>query len=211
MKEQVKSDNSNVNINILEAVNSKTSCVAWFKLADLITRKEKEKALILYRLLSHSFDDKAYALQVEGDILWSLEDEVALDKYRQAAYLYKKEKKLVAATAVYEHLLTLQPNNYDFLSTLIILYVLLSWPEKFEERYQLLLEKFAQGIIREDQIFDFSKKIIDFVQGANALLDEDAQEPFGIQSRNFEWLLGSLQTMLKKKNSDLLKKLKISA
>lgn len=211
MKEQVKNDNSSVNISILEAVNSKTSCVAWFKLADLITRKEKEKALNLYRLLSHSFDDKAYALQVEGDILWSLEDEVALDKYRQAAYLYKKEKNLVAATAVYEHLLTLQPNNYDFLSTAIILYILLSWPEKFEERYQLLLDKFAQGVIREDQLFDFSKKIIDFVKGANALLDEDAQEPLGIQSRNFEWLLGSMQTILKKKNSDLLKKLKISA
>lgn len=211
MKEQLRGDNSNVNINILETVNSKTSCVAWFKLAELITRKEKEKALNLYRLLSHSFEDKAYALQVEGDILWSLEDEVALDKYKQAAYLYKKERNLVAASAIYEHLLTLQPNNYDFLSTLIILYILLSWPEKFEERYQLLLEKFAQGIIREDQIFDFSKKIIDFGNGANALLDEDAQEPFGIQFRNFEWLLGSLQTILKKKNSDLLKRLKIPA
>lgn len=211
MKEQVKSDNSSVNISILEAVNSKTSCVAWFKLADLITRKEKEKALNLYRLLSHSFDDKAYALQVEGDILWSLEDEVALDRYKQAAFLYKKEKNLVAATAVYEHMLTLQPNNYDFLSTLIVLYILLSWPEKFEERYQLLLIKLEQGVVREDQVFDFSKKILDFVNGVNTLLDEDAQETLGIQSKKFKWLLSSLQTILKKKNSDLLEKLKISA
>jgi hypothetical protein len=211
MREQLNSNNSNVNINILEAANSKTSCVAWFKLADLITRKEKEKALNLYRLLSHSFDDRAYALQVEGDILWALEDEVAVDKYKQAAYLYKKEKKLVAATAVYEHLLTLQPNNYDFLSTLIILYILLSWSDKFEERYQALLDRLDQAIISEEQVLDFSKKIIDFAKGANALLDEDAQEAVGIQTENYDWLLKSLQNILKNRNSDLLNKLKISA
>jgi hypothetical protein len=65
MKEQVKGEIAGPNINVLEAANSKTACVAWFKLADLITRKEKEKALNLYRLLSHSFEDRAYALQVE--------------------------------------------------------------------------------------------------------------------------------------------------
>ena len=33
-----------------------------------VARKEKERALGVYRLLSHSFDDLAFARQLEGDI-----------------------------------------------------------------------------------------------------------------------------------------------
>ncbi len=190
---------------------SKTSCVAWFKLSELITRKEKEKALSLYRLLSHSLEDKAYALQVEGDILWSLEDKDALEKYTQAAYLYKKEKNLASATAVYEHLLTLQPHEFDYLSKLIIFYALLSWTEKFEERYLLLLDEFDQGMARLDQVFDLSKRVIDFITGVGQLKEREEGDDFlekKDRKKEFDWILKSLFSILKKRNSDLHEKIK---
>ena len=140
--------------------NQKPSCLAWFKLAELVSKKEKEKALNLYRLLSHSFQDKAYALQLEGDILWSLQDFLALEKYKQAAVLYKKEQRLVCAVGIYEHLLLLQPENYDFLSTLIILYSYCDWSEKFEENFNKVLGFLDQNLITQDHVLALTKKIV---------------------------------------------------
>ena len=42
--------------------------VAWFKLAEFVTRKEKERAFGVYRLLSHSIADRAFAAQLEACI-----------------------------------------------------------------------------------------------------------------------------------------------
>jgi len=169
-----------------------SSCIAWFKLAELITRREKEKALSLYRLLAHSFEDKAYVLQIEGDILWSLEDNQALEKYQQAAFLYKKEKNIINAIAIYEHLLILQPLNYDYLSTLIISYVLISWTEKFEERYKLFLAQLDKKIINEEQVVGFTKKLIDLIN------EEDIPEK--------DKFLKTLMSMLEKKNQKLVER-----
>jgi len=184
---------------------NKSSCVAWFKLAELISRREKEKALSLFRLLSHSFVDKAYALQLEGDILWSLDDEQAFDKYSKAAFLYRKEKRISSAIAIYEHLLTLQPNNYEYLSTLVVLYVLIYWPEKFEERYKQLLDLFNNGTIEQGTILDFTKKVVDFAVDStkekktkkkNVKKDVASSNNHG---RDFSWLLNSLFSILDKR------------
>lgn len=201
MKHNFKGDNSD---KFCTSEEPKNSCVAWFKLAELITRKEREKALSLYRLLSHSFDDRAYALQVEGDILWSLEDGQALEKYAQAAYLYKKEKNIVAATGVYEHLLILKPGDYDYLSKIIILYILLSWVDKFEEKYSVLLEFFKNEEIKVEQILDLTKKIIDFLTGVERV-EEDVQDLISSKdlSKEFSWVLSSLAKILKARDLDL--------
>lgn len=182
--------------------NEQTSCVAWFKLAELITRKEKEKALSLHRLLSHSLENKAYSLQLEGDILWSLEDFQALEKYQQAAFLYKKDRKIVNAIAIYEHLLTLQPQNFDFLSTLIYTYLLYDWPEKFQNRVELLLEHLDNEIINRDQFLDVAKKIINFISGDQKINKELIDDGFFIQKneKQAEIILKSLLSILSKKN-----------
>lgn len=121
--------------------NAETN-IAWFKLAELIARKEREKALNVYRLLSHSLEDKAYALQIEGDILRSFDVRDATEKYQQAAFLYKKEQRWVNALGIYEHLLSRDKNNIDFLITIIDLYARLDWEEKcvkrIEEMFSLL-------------------------------------------------------------------------
>ena len=142
-----------------EAVESNQSCIAWFKLAELVSRKEREKALSLYRLLAHSFEDRAYVLQLEGDILCSLEDSLALEKYKQAAILYKKEAKLISAIGVYEHLLMLDSSNYEFISKLLLLYSLVDYQVKFEEHFVLLLEFLDKNIITQDFILTLCKKI----------------------------------------------------
>src|SRR5665647_217414 len=91
--------------------------IAWFKLAEYVARGEKERALGVYRLLCYSFDDKAFACQLEGDILWSFNDRSASDKYFQAAQLYMADAKNLQAAAVYEHLVTLNPGCLEYVES----------------------------------------------------------------------------------------------
>lgn len=100
--------------------------IAWFRLAEYVSRGEKERALGVYRLLSHSLDDVAFARQLEGDILWSFNDTGASDKYHEAAQLYKKDKRLLEAAGVYEHLVTLHPDSIIYTQHLIDVYVALN-------------------------------------------------------------------------------------
>lgn len=109
--------------------NAKTN-IAWFKLAELVARKEREKALNVYRLLSHSLEDKAYALQIEGDILRSFDTHDATEKYQQAAFLYRKEQRWVNAVGIYEHLISKDQGNLEYLIALIDVYAKLDWEEK---------------------------------------------------------------------------------
>ena len=51
----------------------KTS-LAWFKLAEFVTRGEKERALSIFRLLAHSIRHDALVVQLEGDILLAFDD-----------------------------------------------------------------------------------------------------------------------------------------
>lgn len=79
--------------------------VAWFKLSHYIARKEKERSLALYRLLAHSMENSAYALQLEGDILWAFNDPQAFDRYYQAAQQYATKKQYLHAAMLYEQIL----------------------------------------------------------------------------------------------------------
>lgn len=107
--------------------------IAWFKLAECVSRGEKERALGVYRLLSHSFDDQAYAQQLEADLLLAFKDQKnAVEKYRQAAKCYKKEGRKFEAAAVYEHLRILQPKENSYRKQLIDLYKELNITSKVE-------------------------------------------------------------------------------
>ncbi len=58
----------------MKQVPSGKYTIAWFKLAECVSRGEKERALGVYRLLSHSLDDSALVCQLEGDIFLSFND-----------------------------------------------------------------------------------------------------------------------------------------
>lgn len=97
--------------------------VAWFTLAECIARGEKVRALGVYRLLSHSIENVAFARQLEGDIWMAFADkEQAKTKYQEAATLYRTSGKLRESAAVKEHLHDLDPENIDNLIHLIGIY-----------------------------------------------------------------------------------------
>ncbi|MGE0206506.1 MAG: hypothetical protein AB7R69_01525 [Candidatus Babeliales bacterium] len=93
--------------------------VAWFKLAEFVSRGEKERALGLYRLLMHSFDDQALALQLEGDILLSFSDVAATERYEKAAFLYAQQGRFVEAMTILEHIIFLKPDALIALKKLL--------------------------------------------------------------------------------------------
>jgi tetratricopeptide (TPR) repeat protein len=85
--------------------------IAWFKLAEFVARKEKERAFGIYRLLVHSLPHSALAAQLEGDLFLAFNDEKAVSCYIKAAELYHQDGKIIQAIAIYEHCITLFSNN----------------------------------------------------------------------------------------------------
>ena len=78
-------------------VYKKQSMVAWFRLAESIQKGEKERALTLYRLFSYSLVDKAFIVQLEGDILAAFGDDRAFDRYVDATLYYKSSDRQMLA------------------------------------------------------------------------------------------------------------------
>lgn len=96
----------------MNQVQANKYSIAWFKLAECVSRREKERALGVYRLLAHSFDNRALACQLEADIMLAFnERESAIAKYTQAAQLYEKQGEPMQAIAVYDHIITLQGSS----------------------------------------------------------------------------------------------------
>ena len=115
--------------------------IAWFTLAECVSRGEKVRALGVYRLLSHSIEDIALRRQLEGDILLSFQDKnEAIIKYKEAAFLYQKGGKNLEAVAVYEHIRQLEPAKFDSIKTLIDLYKLLHISPKIAFNLKQLFE-----------------------------------------------------------------------
>ena len=142
--------------------------IAWYKLADLISRREREKALNVYRLLAHSFEDRAYVLQLEADILLYLDDDGAKEKYKQAAFLYKKEKRWINAISVCEHLLFRDPDNFDLLSMLIDFYAIVDWEDKFTQRLTSIFKLLKSNAVDVDQVFRSIKIVFNLAQNSES-------------------------------------------
>ena len=133
----------------------KTS-LAWFKLAEFVTRGEKERALSIFRLLAHSIRHDALVVQLEGDILHAFDDARALDSYRRAARLFKKEGDLVQALFLYKALCALSNNAPDVLVALIELYELQGDEEKALE----VSEKLIAGLVKQNLFADANDAIL---------------------------------------------------
>lgn len=96
--------------------------IAWFKLAECVAKGEKEKAFGVYRLLMHSFDDQAYAYQLEGDLFGAFQDQRAIEKYAHAAHLYIQNNRFKEAAMLYNDLITMTPDDKYFVIRLIDVY-----------------------------------------------------------------------------------------
>jgi len=177
------------------AQNQKEKSLAWFKLADLIARGEREKALSVFRLLAHSLSDRAYVLQIEGDILWYLDDQSSIEKYKQAAFLYQKEKRFVDAISIYEHLLTVRPKAAEIVIELIAFYALIDWVDKFRERFDYLVHLLNDGHVDDAKIEKLVKELIQQAQ-----FDESSTK---------QWLLPQLEATITEIDQPLAGRLKV--
>ena len=138
---------------------SQSHQVAWFKLSEFIKRREKERALAIYRLLMHTIDQPAFAKQVEGDLLMAFNDPGAVTSYLEAAQLYRKELKMSQATAIYEHLVIQYPENQLFLSSLIEHYLELNYPTRIVMTLGHIIEHLIQ-VHQESAALDAIKQVI---------------------------------------------------
>ncbi len=166
----------------MKQVPSDKHSIAWFKLAECVARGEKERALGVYRLLSYSLEDQAFAYQLAGDLLRSFEDGTAVEQYHQAAQLYHKSKRFLEAEAVYEHLLDMVPQKELYLMHLVELYGALNdMPHAAHhvmQLFDLMIEK-----KKWEEIHDLVNRldtILDVVQAARvhkkivfAIIDEE--------------------------------------
>lgn len=109
-------------LNGVTHLQSEKFNIAWFKLAEFVARKEKERALGLYRLLAHSIGNAALEAQLEGDLLLAFNDNRAHDSYLKAAELYEQEGKLTQAIAITEHASMVSSESLDCMLRLSHLY-----------------------------------------------------------------------------------------
>lgn len=143
--------------------------VAWFKLAEFIMRGEKERALGLYRLLIHSFEDEALAYQLEGDILLAFRDPVAEKKYEAAAHLYDKQQRVTEAIAMYEQLLLHKPESHEYLKRIIFLHQQVGHMQKAALHIKTLATNYlkSQNLQALFELLDEAKKSIDVQERTN--------------------------------------------
>ncbi len=153
--------------------------IAWFKIAECVSRGEKERALGVYRLLSHSFNDNAIARQLEADIYGAFgETDHAISLYQQAMESYIKSQRLLEAAAVGEHLVVLQPSDMSLHRKLIQLYLSLGMVAKVQAHIQVLADFFAhkkQWIeqMLDDLCFVDNKKLVqEFVSALQSHSEE---------------------------------------
>lgn len=85
--------------------------IAWFKLAELVSRREKERALGIYRLLSHSLFNQAYIMHLEAEVLAAFQDTKAQHAYLRAALLYEEQGNFFLALTLYRILVESYANE----------------------------------------------------------------------------------------------------
>jgi tetratricopeptide (TPR) repeat protein len=145
-----------------QKIPTNNSSVAWFKIANLIERREREKALSVYKLMVHSLPDRAYALQLEGDILLSFEDiAAACEKYIQAAHLYQDAKRWLDAVSVYEHINLLDPKNPTAFIFSLSCYAQLGWGKKFSHTLEQVINHLARNASDEKLLTNAFRDVLE--------------------------------------------------
>jgi tetratricopeptide (TPR) repeat protein len=169
--------------------------VAWFKLAECVSRGEKERALGVYRLLAHSIHDPAFVRQLQGDILCSFNDYAgAVEHYRAAAQLYQDSERFLEAAAVYEHVVVLTSDKKPYLAHLIVLYSKLGMTHKLLAHAQALCalllgaQEYDQALevlghldeqVPEADMLTLRQQVVSALAAAGYVLTPQVQEHIG--------------------------------
>lgn len=154
--------------------------IAWFKLAELVIRREREKALNVYRLLFHSLENKAYALQLEGDLLWFFDDQLCVKKYQEAAALYEASRRWIDALALYEQMYLYDQSSVSA-EVFLRAAALAGHEKKTQAAFARLKEQLDEGGITEQAFYTSCAQLADFFH------DHQEKKAF------FAWLLQQVQ------------------
>lgn len=85
----------------MNAMEKNGQSIAWFNLHEFVKRKEREKALNIYRLLSISIQNKAFSKKLLADIFYAMqENELALKNYIESAEEYIFQNKFDLACEI---------------------------------------------------------------------------------------------------------------
>ena len=188
-------------MNQNQRIPQNNSSIAWFKIANLIERREREKALSVYKLMAHSLQDRAYALQLEGDILCYFEDfPEACVKYLQSAFLYRNAKRWLDAVSLYEQVALIDSNNYDALIYSVPCYANLAWEQKFKQNLESISDFILQDLSDEKLITNLIKSLAEVAPEIDAVifktqLHEKLQELLSLIPQN---LAEKLEPVMKK-------------
>ena len=143
----------------MKQVEAEKYNIAWFKLAECIARREKERALGVYRLLSHSFDNTALVHQLQGDILLAFgEVAPAIEQYAKAGELYEEQEQIMQAATVYDQIVALDPEHEQILNKLVDLYLKVQHHERMVHCIDLLCQRLLKKQMYF-QLFAYIKQI----------------------------------------------------
>ena len=93
--------------------SSAKSCIAWFKLAEFVEKKEKEKALVLYRLLARSINNNAFGLHLLGTLYQSFNNyDEACNNLILALNIYYQDNPEMVIT-IYETIILQNKNQIN--------------------------------------------------------------------------------------------------
>ncbi len=98
--DQKKIDNKNVK-----------STIAWFRLYEAASKNEHERAFLNYKLLMHSFENKGFKLQIQGDLHLSFfEVDSALKLFKEAMMYYFHNKDYIQMIVMYLKIKSIDKN-----------------------------------------------------------------------------------------------------
>lgn len=101
--------------------------IAWFKLAELVTRGERERAFNIYRLLIHALNDDAYAAQLKGDLWYAFNEyDRAREAYYSAIAWYDFSERPYQSAFVHEKLASIEYNSLSLRLAMITRFAELS-------------------------------------------------------------------------------------
>lgn len=95
------------------------SSVAWFKLAECLKRKERERAFLLYRLLMHSFEDNAFLKKLEGDMWLDFDTQEAIGCYLASALYYRNRNDYYEAYLIYKKVCEIDSQATHYIDLLL--------------------------------------------------------------------------------------------
>ena len=91
-------------------ITSNNQCISWFKLSEFIERKEKEKALILYKLLANSLNNSGFNNYLFAEIHNYFEEFDIIKTNLIEAINYYQNKNIEISISIREEIIKSNPN-----------------------------------------------------------------------------------------------------